>query len=186
MLAIRAGDREAFGRLVESHQNRLFGLALMMLRDPAAAEETTQDAFVRAFLNLDRYDAGRPFYPWLATIAARLAQDRLRRRMRREEREGASRDPNDAPDVAADPLGDLIAAETGRRLWQSVAALPAGQRTAVFLYYRQELSVAEISSVLGVSAGTVKTLLFRARKRLRANIGGAGADGGAANGIEAV
>ena len=59
------------------YQGRLFGLVLMMVREPAAAEEVTQDAFVRAYTHLDRYDQ-RPFYPWLATIAVRLAQNRLR------------------------------------------------------------------------------------------------------------
>jgi RNA polymerase sigma-70 factor (ECF subfamily) len=52
-------------------------------------------------------------------------------------------------------------------LWRSVAALPSGERTAAFLYYRDELSVREIALALGVTPGTIKTLLFRARRRLR-------------------
>ena len=51
---------------------------LMMVRQPAAAEEVTQDTFVRAFTHLDRYDDQQPFYPWMAAIAVRLAQNRLR------------------------------------------------------------------------------------------------------------
>ena len=66
--AVRGGDREAFGRLLELYQRRLFGLALMMVRDPEGAEEVTQDAFVRAYTRLHLYDEDRPFYPWLATI----------------------------------------------------------------------------------------------------------------------
>lgn len=165
--AVRRGDRQAFGRVVETYQRRLFGLALMMTRDPAGAEEIAQDAFVRAFRHLDAYDAQRPFYPWLSTIAVRLAQNWLVRRTRVRQREGTSLNPeHDAPG-AADPLGDLIDDESDRRLWGSVAALPSGERTAVILFYRQEMGVREIARALGVSTGTIKTLLFRARRRLR-------------------
>ena len=76
--AVRGGDREAFGQLVESYQKPLFGLVMMMVRDPEGAEEVTQDAFIRAFTRLGHYDESRPFYPWLATIAVRLAQNWLR------------------------------------------------------------------------------------------------------------
>ena len=167
VLAVRGGDREAFSQLVELYQRRLFGLTLMMLRDPPGAEEVTQDAFVRAFTHLDLYDERRPFYPWIATIAVRLAQTWLRRHARVTEREGAALDPALEPAATSDPLGGLITDESGRRLWQAVAALPSGERTAAFLYYRQEMKVNDIARALGVTSGTVKTLLFRARRRLR-------------------
>ena len=167
VLAVRAGDREAFGRLVKTYQRRLFGLVLMMVRDPAGAEEVTQDAFVRAFTRLEYYDVRRPFYPWIATIAARLAQNWLRRPVREIELDEAP-DAEPAAEAAdSDPLIALIALEDRRRLWRSVAALSSGERTAVYLFYRQEMSVKEIAGILGVSGGTVKTLLFRARKKLR-------------------
>jgi RNA polymerase sigma-70 factor (ECF subfamily) len=72
--AVRGGDPDAFGRLVEIYQRRVFGLTLMMVRQPTGAEEVTQDAFVLALKHLDRFDERRPFYPWLATIVVRLAQ----------------------------------------------------------------------------------------------------------------
>lgn len=171
VLAVRAGDAEAFGRLVEQYQRRLFGLAVTMVRDPATAEEVTQDAFVRAYTRLDRYDERRPFYPWLATIATRLAQNRLRRRRRIERRErpdGELLDDRPEADAPQDgSVDNLIADERNRRLWQAVEALPSGERTAVALYYRQGLKVREVAEALGVSAGTVKTFLFRARQKLR-------------------
>ncbi len=172
--AVRRGDREAFSVLVELHQRRLFGLTLMMVRDPSGAEEVTQDAFVRAFTHLDRFDERRPFYPWLATIAVRLAQTWLRRHARVTTREGTALDPELDPAETTDPLGELITDETGRRLWRSVAALPSGERTAAVLYYRQEMKVSDIARALGVTSGTVKTLLFRARRRLRRTLGAAG------------
>jgi RNA polymerase sigma-70 factor (ECF subfamily) len=76
--AIRRGEGDAFRHLVELYQKRIFGLALMIVRDHYGAEEITQDAFVRAYKHLDRYDERRPFYPWLATITIRHAQTWLR------------------------------------------------------------------------------------------------------------
>jgi RNA polymerase sigma-70 factor (ECF subfamily) len=168
VLAIRQGDHDAFARIVELYQRRLFSLSVMMTRDPSGAEEVTQDAFVRAFVHLDAYNDQRPFYPWLATIAVRLAQNWLTRRTRVVRREGTELAPDLAVAAAAtDPLSELIADEHDRRLWRTVAALPSGERTAVILYYRQDMSVREIASALGVTNGTVKTMLFRARQKLR-------------------
>lgn len=166
--AVRHGDRDAFGRVVALYQRRLFGLALMMTRDPAGAEDVAQDAFVRAFVHLDAYDERRPFYPWLSSIAVRLAQNWLVKRGRITARERAEPAPASvAASPTVDPLTAVIADEHDRRLWQSVAALPSGERTAAILYYREELTIKEIAFALGVTAGTVKTLLFRARLRLR-------------------
>ncbi len=165
--AVRQGDTNAFAWLVERYQRRLFGFALMLTREPAAADEVAQDAFVRAFVHLGAYDARRPFYPWLATIAVRLAQNWLSRRARATAREGGAPAPDFEDVTRADPLAALIADEQGRRLWRDVAALPSGERTAAILYYQQELSSREIAHALGVTTGTVKTLLFRARRRLR-------------------
>jgi RNA polymerase sigma-70 factor, ECF subfamily len=160
-------DREAFGRLVQTYQGRLFGLVLMMVRQPSAAEEVAQDAFVRAYTHLDHYDESRPFYPWLASIAVRLAQNWLRRHGRTVRREGTPIDNAAEPAEDATALSALIADERGRRLWQAVSALPSGERTAVILYYRDEMAVRDIARALGVTTGTIKTLLFRARRHLR-------------------
>ena len=168
--AVRRGDRDAFGRLVRSYQSRLFGLAMMMARDRAAAEEITQDAFVRAYTHLHAYDEQRPFYPWLAAIGVRLAQNWLQRHHRIERREGVSIDSIPEPGKAPVDPAVLLADERNRRLWSEVQSLSSGERTAVLLYYRDELAVGDIARALGVTAGTVKTLLFRARRHLRARL----------------
>ncbi len=169
--AVRAGDRDAFGRLVERYSRRLFGLTLMMVRSPAAAEDLSQEAFVRAFTHLDAYDDRRPFFPWLATIAVRLSQNWLARQGRVRDREGVELDESREPAASADALESVIADERARGLWRSVASLPSGERTAVMLHYREGMTVTEIARALGVTSGTVKTQLFRARRRLRAVLG---------------
>lgn len=167
---VRRGDREAFGRLVQRYQGRLFGLVLMMVRQPAGAEEVTQDALVRAYTHIGHYDDHRPFYPWLAAIAVRLAQNWLRQHGRTMRREGAPLESAQEPGATAAALTTLLADERSRRLWQAVAALSSGERTAVILYYRDEMAVRDIALALGVTTGTVKTLLFRARRHLRGRL----------------
>src|SRR5262245_2555608 len=154
--------------MVHRYQRRVFGLVLMMVRQPGGAEEVTQDAFVRAYAHLNDYDDRRPFYPWLATIAVRLAQNWLRGQ--RRTRDAAIRLPLEGahePETAAVALTSLIYDERSRRRWKAVAALPSGERTAVILFYRDEMSVQDIARALGVTTGTIKTLLFRARRHLR-------------------
>jgi RNA polymerase sigma-70 factor, ECF subfamily len=167
---VRRGDREAFAHLVHRYQRRLFGLVLMMVRQPAGAEEVTQDAFVRAYTHIDCYDDYRPFYPWLATIAVRLSQNWLRLHGRTVRREGAPLESAPEPAATAGALTALIANERDRRLWQAVAELSSGERTAVVLYYRDEMAVRDIARALGVTTGTIKTLLFRARRHLRGRL----------------
>jgi RNA polymerase sigma-70 factor, ECF subfamily len=168
---VRRGDRDAYGQLVRRYQGRLFGLALVMVRERAGAEEVTQDAFVRAYTCLSQYDERRPFYPWLAAIAVRLSQNWLRRHGRQVRREGTTLDAAPEPSETDSPVAALLAGEEAARLWRAVAALPSGQRTALILHYRDAQPVAAVARALGVTTGTIKTLLFRARRCLRQRLG---------------
>jgi RNA polymerase sigma factor (sigma-70 family) len=76
-----------------------------------------------------------------------------------------------APRSRARPNQALVADVSRRRLWQGVAALPSGERAAVMLYCRDEMAVGDIAGALGVTTGTIKTLLFRARRHLRERLG---------------
>jgi RNA polymerase sigma-70 factor (ECF subfamily) len=164
---VRNGNRDAYGAIVTLFEHRLMSLATMMVRDNSAAEDIVQEAFVRAYLHLERYDDQRPLYPWLAKIAVRLAQNWTVRRQR--SRIDNSVDPEDhAADMgSANPEQELIRDEAKTLLWRAVAALPKGERTTVLLCYRQDMSVSEAARTLDVTNGTVKTWLFRARRKLR-------------------
>jgi len=171
---VRAGDVDAFGQIVKGYERRVFALAVMILRSREGADDVTQDAFVRAFERLDLYDVRRPFYPWLATITMRLSRNWLARHSPGARRETPIQPESSAYASAAPAALDVLVAEDeGRHLWRLVERLPLGERTAVVLHYRQELSVSEVASAIGVTAGTVKTLLFRARQHLRASLAGA-------------
>jgi RNA polymerase sigma-70 factor (ECF subfamily) len=169
--AIRLGEPDAFGELVRRHQRRLFGLILMMVRDPGGAEDVTQETFVRAYVHLDQFDVRRPFYPWLATIAVRLSQNWLRQHGRTAHREGTAIDDAQEPSANDHLLTAIIADERDRALWRAVSMLPSGERTAVVLHYRDDMPVQDVARALGVTTGTVKTLLFRARRHLRQRLG---------------
>ena len=164
---VRQGDHNAFVALIRAYQARVFALVLMIVRSRAAAEDVTQDAFVRAFRNLHRYDDTRPIYPWLAAIAIRLAHNWSRQHGRTARREGTPMDAAPAPATPPAALTDLIADERSRQLWATVASLPTRERTAVILHYRDGLAVRDIASALGVTDGTIKTMLFRARRQMR-------------------
>ena len=165
--AIRNGDQQAYAEVMQLYQRRVIALALMIVRDSGGAEDVAQDAFVRAYTHLDSYDEQREFYPWLATITVHLARNWLRSEARTTAREDAFVSDETETNISLDSLDGIIADESGRKLWHSVASLPPGERTATLLYYRQEMKVADIAATMDVSSGTIKTMLFRARQKLR-------------------
>lgn len=161
----RAGDTGAFRILVERHQHRAVGVALRILRSRADAEEVAQDAFVKAWLGLKDFRGDAAFSTWLYRIVAHRALDRvaaLRNRRAREE------PLDDAVAVAtvAGP-GDVPAGADSRRIAGLMETLPESQRAAIALFYYEGQSVAEISVMLRIPEGTVKTNLSRGRAALR-------------------
>jgi RNA polymerase sigma-70 factor (ECF subfamily) len=163
IVRIKSGDTEAYSNIVRTFEKRVTSFCTALLKDRSAVEEVTQETFIRAYRYLGSYDCDRPFYPWLARIAFRLAQTRRSRRSC----ELPLTAELEKPAGTVNPLENLIRNEQSRALWQQVLDLPAGERAAVVLFYQQELSVREVAEALGVTAGTIKTFLFRARRRLR-------------------
>jgi RNA polymerase sigma-70 factor (ECF subfamily) len=164
--AVRAGDVQAYATIVKRFQGPLMTLCTALLRNRQAAEELAQDTLVRAYERLDLFDVRQPMKPWLCKIAYRLAQQRWRGQGREAARQEAA-----APMLAQDrgdpgPAEKLLADERSEILWQAVSELPMAQRTAVVLYYRENLTVNEVAQAIGVSPGTVKTHLVRARSRI--------------------
>ena len=173
-LVLRAqdGDLTAFNSLVVRFQDPVYSLALRMLGSPAAAEDATQEAFLRAWRRIDSFRGGR-FQSWLFTIVANLSRDELRRRGRRpqtsldaarDDPDRASLDPADdgpSPEAVAEQ-GDLRAA-----LQAALAQLPDDWREIVVLSDVHDLPYDEIAATTGLPLGTVKSRLSRARARLR-------------------
>jgi RNA polymerase sigma-70 factor (ECF subfamily) len=160
----RQGDLSAFEEVVRRNRRRVYGVALRIVRCHETAEDVAQEAFVRAWRTLDRFELGRPFGPWVSRIAANLALNQLRSPRSREQPlpDGHQERPASGPD----PLASVLHGEAEQVLQQALAALPPGQRAVLVLRVFDELSYAEIAAALGLSPGTVMSRLFRARERL--------------------
>lgn len=163
-----AGHREAFGELVHRHQQPVFSIACRVTEDREAARELAQEAFLRAYQALARFDLGRPFAPWLHRIVLNLslnwvARSRVTTVSLGQEDDVAFQMPDDAPS----PEALLLQAERDARLWQEVAALPPDFRAVIELRHVAQLSYQEIADRLNIPLSSVKSRLFRARQRLR-------------------
>ncbi|MBK7643570.1 MAG: sigma-70 family RNA polymerase sigma factor [Planctomycetes bacterium] len=144
--------------LVERHQKGLYNFLLQRVRSSEEAEDLTQESFVRAWRRLATYRDQWRFSTWLYAVARSAAADRARTRRELTQSEHAE------PSYHADPAGELGAREEGENLWRLAAAvLSEEQRSALWLFYAEERSAAEIGRVLGKSAIAVRVMLFRAR-----------------------
>ncbi|MGH2626931.1 MAG: RNA polymerase sigma factor [Anaerolineales bacterium] len=164
MRRARQGEPAAWEELVRLHQEAAFRLAYLILGDAAEAEDSVQEAFVRAFGSLARFDETRPFRPWLMRIAANHARNRRRSMARYWARlqRMARRDPEMVQ--GAPPPRPAGSAET---LWQAVRRLGNGDQEVIYLRYFLGLTEAEAAEVMHVPAGTVKSRLHRSLARLR-------------------
>lgn len=158
-----AGDRAAFGALVERYAGVVRRVARAVLDDPDDADDAAQDALLSALVKLQQYDPRRPFGPWLLRIVANAATDRRRRRKVRQV------EPLDPGLVAGGTRPDTAAERRAlsERLRRALAELPERRRIAVVLFDVEGYSHAEIATVLGIPEGTVRSEVFHARRRLR-------------------
>ena len=164
--AVLAGDNDAFAVVVRQFQSAIMTLVTLILRDRQAAMEVTQDVFVRAWRGLKSFDQTRPMKAWLMGIAYRVASDYQRQQATRAKKTRDAVAQGVPRSGQEQPLDALIADEQSRILWKLVDSLPPGEQIAVVLFYRDGLSVEQVAASMGVSPGTVKTSLFRARKHL--------------------
>lgn len=163
--AFREGDREAFARLVGLHERSVVGLALRLTGSLDEARDLAQEAFVRAWIHRERFDASRPFAPWVLAIVRRLGVDRLRRRARWQE--GALPETLPAPQGAAKVEAGVVGEERSLALERALATLRPHYRAVIELHHLQGRPVAEIAEILDRPPGTVMTWLYRARAALR-------------------
>lgn len=167
--AIRAGDREAFGMLVELETTAIYRICLRILGRPHDAEDVTQEAFVAAYRSHRSYRGDGPPRAWLARIATRLAFRRLSGRRPTVEIESAA-EPL-ATDPSVEPPHAVIAAERRDEVRRAVVDLPEPYREVVALRFFGELSLAEVADATGRPVNTVKTHLRRGLERLRPRLG---------------
>ena len=172
VLAARAGDLDAFGRLVERYEARVRAVALAAGLDPAAAEDVAQEAFVAAHGSLSGLEAPGAFPGWIARIARNVAVSALRRKgLSPQLREDLSRLPLAAKGLAP---GEAMDREASRaEVVSALRGLEERERLVVTLRHHAGLSYAEIAETMAVPLTTVKGLLYRATVALRERLAGA-------------
>jgi len=164
--AALSGEQQAFARLVEVYQVRVYNLAYRMLGNPQDAEDAAQETFLRAYSRLRSYDLERPFGSWLLAIAAHHCIDRLRRRR--------------VPSVSLDDLPPwrwlpantpgpeevVLRQDADEQVQRLLSQLPADYRLAIVLRYWNDLSYKEIAYATKSTESAVKSRLHRARRML--------------------
>jgi len=169
-----AGDRSAFAVVVAAHAESVRGLLRRLLGSAADAEDVAQDAFVRAYENLHRFDRRRPLKPWLLRIARNLAYNHLAASTRRGEVVGevGVRSETTAASEAASPASAVLEQEQRNAVDAVLVELRPEFREVLVYRYVERLDYEEIAAVMGVPIGTVKTWLFRAKEQFRERASG--------------
>jgi RNA polymerase sigma-70 factor (ECF subfamily) len=160
------GDRQAFGELVELHRHGVISVVYRMCGDPQLAEEAAQEAFIRAWQNIQRYDSRFLFRNWLYRIALNLALDVLRR-------EPATVNLMTEPlaSNAESPEASFERKERAEQVRQAVLGLPPASRAALILREYEGMTYQEIAEALDIPMGTVMSRLNYARSQVRQALG---------------
>lgn len=179
MLKISADDQSAFEQLVLKYQDRLVGFFFHIVRDRSVSEDLAQEAFLRVYKARERYEPTARFSTWLFRIAHNLASNQIRGAVRRKEVSLQTRNSTDsnstldtflAEQSALMPARTLDSREMQQLVRDAVEQLSERQRTAVILHRFEDMSYEEIGDVMGLGTVAVKSLLSRARIKLKESL----------------
>ena len=159
------GDRHAFGKLVCLYRDRVVNVVYRMCGDGDLAEEAAQEAFVRAWVNLHRYKADRPFRNWLCRIATNVALDRIR-----AEKPTTSLEKIQVSDTSNHVEAIVENMEQARKIKYEIMRLPTSIRAVIVLREYEQMSYREIADSLDIPVGTVMSRLSSARNQLRQSL----------------
>jgi RNA polymerase sigma-70 factor (ECF subfamily) len=171
---IRKGDKTACAECIELHSAGIYRLALRLMRNPAEAEDVTQETFLSAFRGIGQFDGRSGLRTWLFRIAYNAALMRLRRKEPESvpveeaaDPEGGAPVPRELFDWCCLPEEEMEKAEVREALNRAINGLPEILRAVFVLREQEGLSTEETAAALDVSTDTVKTRLHRARMQLR-------------------
>ena len=167
----RAGEIEAFSKLIEAYQNPVYNLTYRMLGNADEAEEAAQETFLRVYTRLDRYDPAYKFSTWVLSIASHYCIDRLRKRRITWLSLDEPLPALFAPQLSSTSPGPESSAIEGDRqtlVHALLDTLEPDYRAAVVLRYWYDMSYEEIAETMETTVSAIKSRLFRARKTLAA------------------
>ncbi len=172
--SVRAGNTRSYATLVDRHKDRAMTLAVRLIRSREEAEEIVQDAFLRAYRNLDQFRGEAKFSTWFYRILYNLCMTRVARRRGNlvtfEVDDGKMADRAVVGEEMISVLDRIEQEELNTIIASEIENLPEKFKTLVTLFYVQEMSYEEISAVLKMPLGTLKTNLFRSRNILRKRV----------------
>ncbi|MFE8698750.1 RNA polymerase sigma factor SigW [Cytobacillus sp. FJAT-53684] len=167
------GDQDAYAEVVEIYGEKVFHICFRMLGNRHEAEDIAQEAFLRAYVNIHSFNINLKFSSWLYRIATNLCIDRIRKKKPDYylDAEVAGTDGLTMySQIAADtrlPEDDVESLELQETIQREISRLPEKYRTVIVLKYIEELSLNEISKILDLPLGTVKTRIHRGREALK-------------------
>ena len=175
-----AGDQQAYRRLFEQHRQQAYRVAFRLLGTSAEAADATQDSFVKAFRNLERFESRSSLATWIMRIVTNTCLDRLRARAA-DPTVSLSDEMTNVIAESSQPMrrdvrpGDALECEELRTaLAEALGKLSPEHRAVFVLHTEQELKYREMAEVLGISEGTVMSRLYHARKNLQRHLEQAG------------
>lgn len=160
------GSQRAYTNLMSLHKLRVYNLILGMVGNEDDAADLTQETFIRAFRSLHRFNPDYPFRPWIVRIASNCCMDFFRQR----KYETVSMEDAGIVEPAAGPGERFERKRTAIRIEEGIQTLPENLRAAILLRYKEDLSYQEISEVLDIPMGTVKTWIKRGRELLKSTL----------------
>jgi len=167
------GDQNAFAEIVELFQDKLYRVCYRMLGNKHEAEDIAQEAFVRAFINIHTFDTNRKFSTWLYRIGTNLCIDRIRKKKPDyflDAEVAGAEGLNMYSQIASPdelPEEEVLKMEMQDRVQYEISRLPDKYRAVIVLKYMEDLPLQEISDILEMPLGTVKTRIHRGREALR-------------------
>lgn len=169
------GQRDYFDILIRRYMEKAFHIAFNFTRDTETAKDLSQDAFLRAFANIKKFDGRSSFYTWFYRIVVNLCLDHARRRGRVswQSLDDMGEEPGEQQqlaDMTSAPDQEAMAGEAKRKVNATLEAMPKKQRTAFLLRNHQGLSIADIAQVMKTTEGTVRVYLHRAVAALRQSL----------------
>ncbi|WP_027410619.1 RNA polymerase sigma factor SigW [Anoxybacteroides tepidamans] len=175
--AIQKGDQNAYAEIVELYKDKVYRLCYRMLGNRHEAEDAAQEAFIRAYVNINTYNPTMNFSSWLYRIATNLSIDKLRKKKPDiyldEEVSGTEGLTmySQLPSKEASPEDAVESLELQETVQKAIEKLPEKYRSVIVLKYINDLSLQEISEILDLPIGTVKTRIHRGREALRKHLG---------------
>lgn len=167
----RQGDALAWEALVRAYQGRILGLARHYMRDPEEARDVAQEILIRVYERLDSFQGGEKFVPWMLSLARNCCIDRLRRlKVRAPEHPVPVEDDPQIPADIPTAEQELQREERHSLLYAALDKMSATNREIILLKEIQGLKIEEISTLLAVPVGTVKSRSNRARTELARRI----------------